>query len=262
MKRSALKRKTPLGARGKKASAKAKRLKERERAGLGPRFYVDALPAPPEPGRSRSFAAFTVQPDDVAHGMRPGDVVFVERAPFNAGAIAAVEAQINNAREAQSEPTHGSGEARVQFPARAPQQSVLGVDLGNDGHATVVAVTRVANTLHVDQVARFKTGPWRSPEYLAFVRAKPCCVCGKPGPSEAHHWGGKGSRGTGQKCSDAFTAPLCRAHHDQWHLSGTFSGYRWAGEGVAVTAQKLSRADAERIQIEAQRDCLAEWVAR
>lgn len=132
------------------------------------------------------------------------------------------------------------------------------VDLG--GATYVIALSDLG--LCSTQPDPKPAGPWRSEAYLDHVRTKPCCVCGKPGPNDAHHWGGKGSHGTGQKCSDARTAPVCRAHHDQWHSRGAFSSYRWAGEGVPVTAHMLSREESERIQIEAQRDCLAEWVER
>lgn len=104
-------------------------------------------------------------------------------------------------------------------------------------------------------------GPWRSSAYIRFVRSKPCCVCGKPGPSEAHHWGGKGSHGTGQKCSDAMTAPLCAVHHRQWHDTGAMRRYRWAGHDCAVTSYQMTREESEAVQVKAQRDCLAEWIA-
>lgn len=105
-----------------------------------------------------------------------------------------------------------------------------------------------------------RRGPWRCEEYLDFVRAKPCCVCGRPGPSEAHHWGGKGSRGTGQKCSDAMTAPLCRPHHQQWHDRGSFSRFRFQGIDVPVTAYMLTREESEELQRQAQAECLSQWL--
>lgn len=67
-----------------------------------------------------------------------------------------------------------------------------------------------------------KFGPIRSENYLAFVRARPCCVCGAPGPSEAHHFG---RHGMGIKCSDIRTVPLCSALngcHDTFHQHGDF----------------------------------------
>ena len=57
-------------------------------------------------------------------------------------------------------------------------------------------------------------------KYLARIRELPCCVCGRPGPSDAAHirmsdaaWGGHwGKRSTGmqEKPSDRWALPLCR----------------------------------------------------
>lgn len=60
----------------------------------------------------------------------------------------------------------------------------------------------------------------RSWRYLAFIREKPCCVCKKPGPSDAHHIAPRGQKGMGMKVSDYHTVPLCRKHHDDWHRNG------------------------------------------
>jgi hypothetical protein len=61
----------------------------------------------------------------------------------------------------------------------------------------------------------------RNEHYLAFVRARPCCLCACPGPSDPHHFG---AHGTSIKCDDLFTVPLCRACHDEWHRSGRHRG--------------------------------------
>ena len=47
--------------------------------------------------------------------------------------------------------------------------------------------------------------------HLARVKALPCVICGKPGPSDAHHCfhGRYGSR----KASDFETIPLCKECH-------------------------------------------------
>ena len=50
----------------------------------------------------------------------------------------------------------------------------------------------------------------RSPTWLSLIRELSCCVCGKPGPSDAHHAPPKGRSGGG---SDFETMPLCRACH-------------------------------------------------
>lgn len=54
--------------------------------------------------------------------------------------------------------------------------------------------------------------------HLAFVRLQPCCICKKPGPSEAAHIRmncaalGKVT-GLGEKPHDMYTTPLCAYHH-------------------------------------------------
>lgn len=49
----------------------------------------------------------------------------------------------------------------------------------------------------------------RDEEYLAFIRSQDCCECGWPavlGRIDAHHIK---TGGTGIKCSDYLTVPLC-----------------------------------------------------
>lgn len=63
----------------------------------------------------------------------------------------------------------------------------------------------------------------RDESFLAFVRKQPCCVCGKPAPSDAAHIRaanpmlGKRYCGKGEKPHDRFCTPLCREHHAQQH---------------------------------------------
>ena len=59
-----------------------------------------------------------------------------------------------------------------------------------------------------------KPKTWRSEEYKAFIRSKPCCGpgCYKPAPSDPHHESITG-RGMGIKASDLETLPLCRRCH-------------------------------------------------
>jgi len=52
-----------------------------------------------------------------------------------------------------------------------------------------------------------------SAAYLAKIRQLPCCVCRKPGPSEAHHLRCAGGRGTSMKAEDKTALPLCTEHH-------------------------------------------------
>lgn len=51
-------------------------------------------------------------------------------------------------------------------------------------------------------------------EYLAWVRAKPCCCCVAPAPSDPHHFG---RHGHAIKTDDLRVVPLCRRCHDDFH---------------------------------------------
>ena len=63
---------------------------------------------------------------------------------------------------------------------------------------------------------------YRSENYLNYVRGHACCVCGAPPRNDAHHFAGR--RGMAVKASDAFTVPLCRLHHDEWHRRAGCNG--------------------------------------
>lgn len=73
-------------------------------------------------------------------------------------------------------------------------------------------------------------------QHLAFIRTLRCCVCGAPGPDPAHiriaspiH--GKRETGGGEKASDKWTVPLCRAHHDEQHHAGNELLW-WTSKGI------------------------------
>jgi len=83
-----------------------------------------------------------------------------------------------------------------------------------------------------------------SPAYLAYVRKHPCCLCGTPGPSEAHHWSHHGGV-MGAKVDDYRTVPLCQEHHRHWHDHGEFPRH--------------DRDESEAIMLAAQRELLAAW---
>lgn len=53
------------------------------------------------------------------------------------------------------------------------------------------------------------------------VKGQPCCVCGREGPSDPHHFLGSVH---GLKSSDLYTVPLCRRCHDQIELRGELNG--------------------------------------
>jgi len=59
----------------------------------------------------------------------------------------------------------------------------------------------------------------RDRDHLRFVAKQPCLVCGRQ-PSDPHHLRFAQGRGLGQKVSDEFTVPLCRAHHRELHRAG------------------------------------------
>lgn len=59
-------------------------------------------------------------------------------------------------------------------------------------------------------------------EYMGAVKQLPCCVCGAPPPSIAHHC--IHDRCGTRKASDFDTIPLCSAHHDYPHNTAIHSG--------------------------------------
>lgn len=82
-------------------------------------------------------------------------------------------------------------------------------------------------------------GPIRSAVYLAHVRERSCCICGKPGPSDPHHYG---PRGMGQKTDDLRTVPLCRGCHDAFHATGACPPY-----DATETALEFYRAQVDAL---------------
>ena len=63
----------------------------------------------------------------------------------------------------------------------------------------------------------------RDKQHLRFVAGQPCLVCGRE-PCDPHHLRFAQPRGLGQKVSDEFTVPLCRAHHRELHRAGKETG--------------------------------------
>lgn len=61
-----------------------------------------------------------------------------------------------------------------------------------------------------------KQKPFRSKQYLAYIRRLPCCVTGET-PSDPHHILGTKSAGMGIKPGDDFCIPLSRSMHTQLH---------------------------------------------
>ena len=79
----------------------------------------------------------------------------------------------------------------------------------------------------------------RDKAHLRFVANQPCLICGRQ-PSDPHHLRFAQSRGLGQKVSDEFTVPLCRAHHRELHRASKEVEW-WARTGLEPTgiARKL-----------------------
>jgi hypothetical protein len=70
----------------------------------------------------------------------------------------------------------------------------------------------------------------KNKQHLRFVAKQPCLVCGRE-PSDPHHLRFAQPRGLGQKVSDEFTVPLCRAHHRELHRAGTERDW-WSKNGL------------------------------
>jgi hypothetical protein len=70
----------------------------------------------------------------------------------------------------------------------------------------------------------------RDRKHLRFVPGQPCIVCGRQ-PCDPHHLRFAQARGLGQKVSDEFTMPLCRAHHRQLHRADKEVNW-WTSLGI------------------------------
>jgi hypothetical protein len=70
----------------------------------------------------------------------------------------------------------------------------------------------------------------RNKEHLRYVAQQPCLVCGRK-PCDPHHLRFTQPRALGNKVSDEFTVPLCRAHHRAAHKAGDEREW-WQNAGV------------------------------
>ena len=107
-----------------------------------------------------------------------------------------------------------------------------------------------------------KTKTPRDPSYLQFIREHDCFHCMHPAPSDPSHFGGKGhSGGMGLKCSDYFTAPLCRTCHRFLHQHGVLPAYQFSKCGSFKRQDdKHTKEDTERWHIEAEIQMLYEYM--
>jgi hypothetical protein len=74
-----------------------------------------------------------------------------------------------------------------------------------------------------------------SERHLALIRQLPCCITGKPGPSDPHHLkqGLAHERGVGRKATDRWAVPLCRAKHEEVERLGSRREHEWfAAQGI------------------------------
>ena len=86
----------------------------------------------------------------------------------------------------------------------------------------------------------------KSTSYIAYLRGRPCVVCGEPGePSHLRHVGMGGNR---QKENERhFSAvPMCRGHHDEF------------GRWIFTDFEQLYKINLFR----AQNKILAEWLIK
>lgn len=83
------------------------------------------------------------------------------------------------------------------------------------------------------------------PGYLAWLRGRPCCVCGRAAPSDACHirFGseayGKRNVGLGEKPDDRWAIPMCRECHTKQHSMNEQEFYRERRILPLLLAQKL-----------------------
>lgn len=76
----------------------------------------------------------------------------------------------------------------------------------------------------------------RNNAYLAYIRTQPCAICGDTYRIEAAHLRlgsishDKRPTGMGEKSSDRWAVPLCKAHHCRQHMMN--EAEFWASYGV------------------------------
>ncbi|MDT4743669.1 ERF family protein [Bradyrhizobium sp. WYCCWR 12699] len=70
----------------------------------------------------------------------------------------------------------------------------------------------------------------RDRQHLRFVAKQPCLVCGRQ-PCDPHHVRFAQAHGLGQKVSDEYAVPLCRAHHRELHRAGRETEW-WSTLGI------------------------------
>ena len=116
---------------------------------------------------------------------------------------------------------------RQAFQARLTQlQSTPDEDLSPAELDPPAAKDETRSRIDKSVLALPETKRLRDKQHLRFVAKQPCLVCGRE-PCDPHHLRFAQPRGLGQKVSDEFTVPLCRAHHRELHRAGKESDW-WA----------------------------------
>jgi len=105
--------------------------------------------------------------------------------------------------------------------AEAGDQEALGIM-----EAAKEEVSRFRNALAQKDTTKIE--PVRADDYLGFIRAQDCCLCGAEGPSEAHHvaQGGMSTKGSDLSC-----IPLCHKCHSDIEDKG----HGWATRKFKVS---------------------------
>jgi hypothetical protein len=101
--------------------------------------------------------------------------------------------------------------ARAQGEITNPEKSLT----ATSEPPQTMATGRIDKSLLAIPVPR----PVRDKAHLRFVSKQSCPICVRH-PCDPHHLRFAQSRGLGQKVSDEFTVPLCRAHHRELNRTG------------------------------------------
>ncbi len=83
-------------------------------------------------------------------------------------------------------------------------------------------------------------------KHLRYIASLPCCICGGIDVDAAHiratpiYIDGKRQTGGGEKPSDCWTVPLCRAHHTEQHTMTELSFWKKYQIDPFILAMELS----------------------
>ncbi|MET3838695.1 ERF family protein [Bradyrhizobium sp. OAE829] len=118
---------------------------------------------------------------------------------------------------------------RTAFQVRLDQMtSHAGIASGELRQPT--ATPEVRSRIDKSALTLPETKRQRDRQHLRFVASHPCLVCGRE-PCDPHHLRFAQPRGLGQKVSDEFTVPLCRAHHRELHRASKEKDW-WVTAGL------------------------------